>query len=1749
MKTKLLALGALFASLCASVQGQTPINTPVLHLSFDNVGGSTVTNGGSGGSAMDGTLNGSAVIASGGQFGNCLSISGASANSASCRIASSVVPLSVGEGNAWTVAMWVKSSTPGACYAYQGSGGWASGNTSFYFSQGFGNQPGTLAGGVRYAQGWVSGTTDMTALTGWHHLVLTCNGTTKTMYLDGVLETLTKNEWNGTGTGDQFWIGGNASNNDGAANLNGQIDEVYVFDKALGASDIQLLYSDNILPSVSVAVAVDPASGVYGQSFTVTATVPPGAGTVTNVTANLSAIGLSSTANLVLSADNVFTNSFIVPGTAPMGPASLGVVSWDTTPLVGVGSATFTVVPRPPTNAIVVAPISGTTSVYAYTEASFHFAATNDAPSEGSFPMVYAWYKNDVLVSTNPMGPNYTFLTTPADDQAQIYAIASVADTNYSSISVTSGVVTLTANPGALVYTNGLKQEFFAGATRQDVEIGSVAPGVVRLVSQADSAGGFGDNHARRYSGYFIPPTTDAYVFFVASDDDCDLFLSTDSDPANKQLIAQEAGYSGTRSWLVAGGSGSLASQKRSDQWTNSIGEMPYTNGFYLTAGNYYYIEAVMHNGTGGDNWAITYALTNDLFSTTYDPITETYTNSSTFVNGEPSRMTAASNNIAVITWPGTYLNWTLQPVASVTVFEGQTTNLSAIAASDAEMAIDYQWYINDAPYTGSGGTSTNLILASIPASYDGAQFYAVARTEGGSITSSVCILTVHQAVREYGFVKDERWNGKVVSDIVNGSVNPIPDFQMAVTQFGVGLDDTGGHDNFARRVSGYFVPAVTTNYVFYVTSDDDSVLFLSTDETPANKRQVCQQDWWNTGALDWQSYPSWVNWYNPSLLSCSTTYSSAFSNGIPLVAGQRYYIEQDMHQGGGGANLAATFTYFGEPAPAINTETRLKGSLIQMSVNRCSYVAFTQQPTNTTVAPMGYVSFSADGTTDSPVAIGGSTGYEEDYASNYLFYQWYKNGTPIAGANSKTLKLGPLVASDNGATIYCKMRALGFTDDSLNPIWTNSQTATITLSPQAVFEPGVATVNWFSNTTSKVSVENNSAGLPTFSFVTPKFESPVDGAPWDNYINRVCGFFIAPSNGVYVFFVNSDDDSDLFISTNGNPADKVLVAQETSWSNPFQWLGGGSVVSQKRSDQFTPDGGVTYPGNHGGVGGIPLIAGQVCWLEGVHRNGSGGNNFEVTFKEYYEADPVNGTDSRLAGDVIGTYVPRIPWVAFLQEPTNQTVLSGTPVTFTAQGTNAPSVWIGTTGNPALWLTNPPTVSAQYQWYKDGTPIPGATASSYTQMVLPSDQGAEFVCGLRALGYTDDSLNRIYSNSTPAVLTVVTDTVPPTISYAATFQNTNLVPPQLIVNVTFSKVMNAASLSNATYTIAGVNVTNVSIAGSQKSVQLLLDNMPTLPLTITVNGVTDLSGNALDGSSTTNINAELLTFTDVGNPPYYDYYFGQPGFDPAYPSLIFVLGNGSYSVSAEGSDIWGTQDGFNFGWELKTNDFDVVVRGVDITPTSTWAKMGLMARETLDANSRQWSIQNEPLAADGGANRVDTAMRTTVGGSCVGWQLTAGDLPPPSYPNAWLRLKRTITVTLTSTNDVMDGFYSTNGVSWVHAASYTNTTENMLTNVLLVGICTAAHVNDVVTTYPPPPPASYNTAEYADYNSSYNPTPAELSISISGSDVIVSWTGAGHLEASPALAGPEMDWQTVSGSSPVSVPIGSGERFFRVVSP
>ncbi len=97
-----------------------------------------------------------------------------------------------------------------------------------------------------------------------------------------------------------------------------------------------------------------------------------------------------------------------------------------------------------------------------------------------------------------------------------------------------------------------------------------------------------GNNFGLRMKGYICPPTTGNYIFWIASDDNSELWLSTNSSTANKIKIAYHTGYTNSRQW-----------NKYSTQKSASIS---------LVAGQLYYVEALMKDGTSGDNLAVGWA-------------------------------------------------------------------------------------------------------------------------------------------------------------------------------------------------------------------------------------------------------------------------------------------------------------------------------------------------------------------------------------------------------------------------------------------------------------------------------------------------------------------------------------------------------------------------------------------------------------------------------------------------------------------------------------------------------------------------------------------------------------------------------------------------------------------------------------------------------------------------------------------------------------------------------------------------------------------------------------------------------------------------------------------------------------------------------------------------------------------------------------------------------------------------------------
>lgn len=115
-----------------------------------------------------------------------------------------------------------------------------------------------------------------------------------------------------------------------------------------------------------------------------------------------------------------------------------------------------------------------------------------------------------------------------------------------------------------------------------------LAPDEVGTVATFESFHDSRDNYGQVVAGYFVPLLSGTHYFYIASDDASQLWLSTDENPANARIIAQENNSNGYRTYGANNGSTSHQSAAIS-----------------LVKGKYYYIKAIQKEGAGGDNLSV----------------------------------------------------------------------------------------------------------------------------------------------------------------------------------------------------------------------------------------------------------------------------------------------------------------------------------------------------------------------------------------------------------------------------------------------------------------------------------------------------------------------------------------------------------------------------------------------------------------------------------------------------------------------------------------------------------------------------------------------------------------------------------------------------------------------------------------------------------------------------------------------------------------------------------------------------------------------------------------------------------------------------------------------------------------------------------------------------------------------------------------------------------------------------------------
>lgn len=125
------------------------------------------------------------------------------------------------------------------------------------------------------------------------------------------------------------------------------------------------------------------------------------------------------------------------------------------------------------------------------------------------------------------------------------------------------------------------------------------------------------------------------------------------------------------------------------------------------------------------------------------------------------------------------------------------------------------------------------------------------------------------------------------------------------------------------------------------------------------------------------------------------------------------------------------------------------------------------------------------------------------------------------------------------------------------------------------------------SNLTSSSNYPDNPTGREQIRLL----EGPVD---WENtYGTRIRGYLYPPTTGSYTFWIAGDDNCQLKLSTDGSPADAVIIAQVTNWTNSREWTKYSSQTSSP----------------------VTLTAGHKYYIEVLHKENTGGDNIAVAWQ------------------------------------------------------------------------------------------------------------------------------------------------------------------------------------------------------------------------------------------------------------------------------------------------------------------------------------------------------------------------------------------------------------------------------------------------------------------------------------------------------------------------------------------------------
>ena len=160
-------------------------------------------------------------------------------------------------------------------------------------------------------------------------------------------------------------------------------------------------------------------------------------------------------------------------------------------------------------------------------------------------------------------------------------------------------------------------------------------------------------------------------------------------------------------------------------------------------------------------------------------------------------------------------------------------------------------------------------------------------------------------------------------------------------------------------------------------------------------------------------------------------------------------------------------------------------------------------------------------------------------------------------------------------------------------------------------------------------------------------------------------------------------------------------------------------------------------------------------------------------------------------------------------------------------------------------------------------------------------------------------------------------------------------------------------------------------------------------------------------------------------------------------------GPGAVTMSAWGTDIYGTADQCRFAYKSLTGNGTIIAKVESVGNSDPWAKGGVMIRESLGADSRFGIV----FASPGNGVRFQARLVTAA---------NATSDTPVATPEQ-IALTTPVWVKLERSGATFNGYYSTDGVKWT-AMSWNPQTINMTAATIYVGLAVTSHNANVPTT-------------------------------------------------------------------------------------